>query len=132
MKTALLSLSIAVVWMFGSAMAVAAGGEAPSEATCADDVALATAPSAVQGGCIAIHRRKGRCNACHSIAGVTSGDVAPPLAFMADRFPDRSRLRAQVEDPRWANPGTVMPPFGAHHILTADEIDKVVDFLLTL
>ena len=112
--------------------AVAGGGEAPSEATCADPATLADASIAVQGGCIAIHRRKGNCNACHLIAGVSSGDIAPPLAFMSDRFPDKTRLRSQVEDARRANPATVMPPFGTHRILTSEEIDKVVEFLLTL
>lgn len=109
-----------------------AAGQAPDEQTCRNETALADAPTAAQGGCIAVNRRKGNCNACHLIAGVTSGNIAPPLAAVAQRFPDRERLRAQIEDPRRANPGTVMPPFGAHRILTPEEIDKVVDFLLTL
>ncbi len=112
--------------------ASAAANQAPDEAACADEAALAKAEPATQGGCIAIHRRKGNCIACHLIAGAPSGDVAPPLAFMADRFPDKTKLRAQVEDARRSNPATVMPPFGAHRILTPDEIDNVVEFLLTL
>ncbi len=39
---------------------------------------------------------------------------------------------AQVWDAGVANPRTVMPPFGRHGILSEDEIDKVVEFLLTL
>lgn len=99
---------------------------------CNDEAALLAADTATQGGCIAIHRRKGNCNACHLIAGVPSGDIAPPLAFMAQRFPDKTALRAQIEDARRFNPNTVMPPFGTHHILTPEEIDKVVEFLLRL
>jgi sulfur-oxidizing protein SoxX len=110
----------------------AAANQAPGEATCADEAALAKADPATQGGCITVHRRKGNCIACHLIAGAPSGDVAPPLAFMAERFPDKAKLRAQVEDARRSNPATVMPPFGAHRILTPEEIDKVVEFLLTL
>lgn len=126
------------IWALAGAAALIAApistpaAQAPDEQTCRDEAALADAPASVQGGCIAIQRRKGNCNACHLIAGATSGNIAPPLAGMAQRFPDRERLRAQIEDPRRANPATVMPPFGAHRILTPEEIDKVVDFLLTL
>ncbi|MFL6651878.1 MAG: hypothetical protein ACJ8J7_11395, partial [Sulfurifustaceae bacterium] len=56
-----------------------AAGQAPDEQTCRDEAALADAPASVQGGCIAVHRRKGNCNACHLIAGATSGNIAPPL-----------------------------------------------------
>ena len=57
---------------------------------------------------------------------------APPLISMKQRFPDRARLRAQLADPRQFNRNTVMPPFGAHGILTREEIDQVVEFLYTL
>lgn len=109
-----------------------AGGQAPEERICSDAQALTDRDAATQGGCIAVDRRKGNCNACHLIAGAPSGDIAPPLAFIAQRFPDKVKLRRQIEDARRANPGTVMPPFGTHHILTPEEIDKVVEFLLTL
>lgn len=104
----------------------------PDRSLCADAATLKAADNAVQGGCIALDRHKGNCNACHQIVGVASGNIAPPLAFMADRFPDAARLRAQIDDPRRFNRNSVMPPFGAHRILTPDEIDKVVQFLLTL
>jgi sulfur-oxidizing protein SoxX len=88
--------------------------------------------AAVQGGCIATDRTKGNCQACHMIAGINFGNVAPPLVSMKTRFPDKAKLRAQVWDASVANPKTVMSPFGRHGILSEDEIDKVVEFLLTL
>jgi len=108
-----------------------AQGSAPSSAICNDKAAPPTDP-AVQGGCVAIDRKKGNCHSCHLIAGINHGDVAPPLAAMAQRFPDKAKLRAQVWDAGAANPKTVMPPFGRHGILSEKEIDNIVEFLLTL
>lgn len=85
-----------------------------------------------QGGCIVLERTKGNCMACHAIAGTVSGNIAPPLVQMKQRFPDKAKLRALIDDARKFNPHTVMPPFGTHEILTKDEIDKVVEFVLTL
>ena len=48
------------------------------------------------------------------------------------RFPDRAVLREQIHDARIRNPNTVMPPYGAHGILSSEEVDLVVDYLLTL
>lgn len=107
-------------------------GQAPNEKICRDSEALKQADVATQGGCIATHRRKGNCNACHLIAGIASGDIAPPLVSVSQRFLNRAQLRAQIEEPRRNNPATVMPPFGTHGILTPTEIDEVVEFLLTL
>lgn len=85
-----------------------------------------------QGFCIAINRKKGNCMGCHAIPNVTSGNIAPPMLSMKQRFPDKAKLRAQIWDPRKANPNTVMPPFGEHNILSPEEVDKVVEYVLTL
>jgi sulfur-oxidizing protein SoxX len=86
-----------------------------------------------QGACLVLNRKKGNCTACHAIAGaVSAGDVAPPLVSIKERFPDKAKLREQIWDATKANPNSVMPPFGRNMILTPEEIDKVVDFVLTL
>lgn len=115
-----------------NAAAQAQGGQVPDEAACKDEKALKKADVVTQGGCVVINRRKGNCMACHQIAGIASGNVAPPLTGMKQRFPDKAKLRAQINDARQFNHDTVMPPFGPHKILSADEIDKVVEFVLTL
>lgn len=104
----------------------------PDKKICEHDRAVRSAEPVIQGGCIVVSPRKGNCIGCHAIAGVRSGNIAPPFNSMKQRFPDRARLRAQIVDARLANPNTVMPPFGAHKILTPEEIDSVVEFLLTL
>ncbi len=82
---------------------------------------------------IAFDRRKGNCLACHAMAGgELAGNYGPPLIVMKSRFPDREVLRAQVWDATVRMPSTRMPPYGRHRILTEEEIDLVVDFLLTL
>jgi sulfur-oxidizing protein SoxX len=108
-----------------------AAGRAPDPAVCEDKI-NPPKDAVTQGGCIAITRAKGNCMACHEIAGITSGNIAPPLVNMAERYPDKAKLRAQIYDASKANPNTVMPPFGRHQILTPEEIDKVVKFVLTL
>ena len=51
---------------------------------------------------------------------------------MQKRFPTKEKIREQIWDARTNNPNTVMPPFGAHMILSEDEINKVVEFIWTL
>lgn len=89
--------------------------------------------SASAGRRLAHDWSKGNCLACHKIPGdaqaITSADIGPPLQDIKARFPNRDKLRAQIWDARGVNPDTVMPPFGAAHILTENEIDKIVDYL---
>ena len=86
-----------------------------------------------QGREIAFDRRRGNCLACHVIAGgELPGNYGPPLVVMKSRFPDPGELRAQIWDASVREPATRMPPYGRHRILTEDEIDLVVEFILTL
>jgi len=82
---------------------------------------------------LAFNKKKGNCLACHLIAGGDQpGNIAPPLIGMKARFPDKAKLRAQIAEPRTANPNTMMPPFSAHGVLSEKEIDQVVDFIYSL
>ncbi len=86
-----------------------------------------------EGREIAFDRKMGNCLACHQIEGGASpGNIGPPLMMMAKRFPDRARLEAQLWDATQFNPNSPMPPFGRHQALSKDQIDKIVDFLMTL
>ena len=86
-----------------------------------------------EGKAISFDRAKGNCLACHAIDdGESPGNIGPPLVLMQTRFPDRAKLRAQIWDSTVANPESIMPPFGKHGILTGEEIDKIVAYLLTL
>jgi sulfur-oxidizing protein SoxX len=114
-----------------AAPAVNADDDASHSAVC-KDIAKPPKDAVTQGFCIAINRRKGNCMACHALPNMTSGDIAPPLVSMKQRYPDKAKLRDQIWDASKANPHTVMPPFGRHQILTPEEIDKVVEFVLTL
>jgi len=113
--------------MVASLATALVGGGLPLMAGAAD------ADSVALGKQVAFDRKKGNCLACHMMdGGVSPGDIGPPLIAMKARFPDRAKLRAQVWDPQVANPGTRMPPFGKHQVLSEQEIDAVVDYLLTL
>lgn len=93
-----------------------------------------SADSAIERGkAIAFERRKGNCLACHVIeGGELAGNYGPPLVMMKARYPDRAKLREQIWDASVRDPATRMPPFGRHKVLTEEEIDLVVDYVLTL
>ncbi len=92
---------------------------------------------------LAYNKKKGNCLACHQIPSdpstrspdsknFTATTIGPQLVGMKARFPDKAKLRAQIWDPMVKHPNTVMPPFGAHHILSAKEIDLIVDYVYGL
>lgn len=86
-----------------------------------------------EGQKLAFDRKKGNCLACHQIeGGRLAGNIGPPLVAMKARFPDKAKLHAQISEPRQMNPNTIMPPFGAHGIMSKSEIDKVVEYIHTL
>jgi sulfur-oxidizing protein SoxX len=104
--------------------AAALGTGAPALAT--DD------PRVAAGRELAFATAKGNCLACHAIEGGRQmGDIGPPLADLAARYPDRQVLFDRIWDESAYNPVTLMPPFGRHGILSAEEINLVIDFLLT-
>jgi len=74
------------------------------------------------------------CQACHHYTGTEqAGTVAPPLAGMKARFPNRKKLYNLIYDPQVAiKKDTMMPPFGRNELLAKDEIEKIIDFLYTL
>jgi len=99
----------------------------PITANAADDADIA------KGKELAFDRKLGNCLACHQIDdGSLAGNIGPPLVAMKARFPDFEKLKAQITDPRVANPNTIMPPFGPHSILSAGEIDKIAKYIHTL
>jgi sulfur-oxidizing protein SoxX len=87
-------------------------------------------PPAKAGKEIAFSRDKGNCLACHQIEdGEFPGNIGPPLKALSSRFKDKQRLREQIWDATQFNPQTSMPPFGKNKILSAKEIDLLVDYL---
>ena len=86
-----------------------------------------------QGKAIAMDRKRGNCMSCHVMGDAKlPGNIGPPLVAMKARYPDKAKLRAQVWDATARNPQSLMPPFGKHGILSDGDIDKIVEYLLTL
>ena len=106
-----------------------------------------TPGDAARGRAIVTTRQRGLCLLCH--AGPFpeerfQGDLAPSLAGAGSRLSE-GQLRLRLVDGRRLNPATIMPSYyrseGLHQvgpawqgrtILTAEEIEDVVAFLLTL
>ncbi len=95
--------------------------------------AAADPDRAQQGRRLAQAGDKGNCLACHQIPGDTTGvsqaNIGPPLIGLRERFPRRRALELQIWDASQANPDTVMPPFGRNQILSAEEIERIAEYL---
>lgn len=122
---------IRIMTLFSSAVVLAGAlGLAFNSATAEEKKA---ASAVEEGKAIATHVKKGNCLACHAMDdGDMAGTIGPPLVAMKLRFPDKAVLKAQIVDPRVKNPSSMMPPFGAHEILSDEEIDKIVEYIHTL
>ena len=100
-----------------------------------------------QGQEIVLDPARGNCLICHPIpiAGAEfHGDVGPDLAGVGSRY-DAGEIRLRVVDPKRLNPASVMPAYhrtdGLHRvlqeyrgepILTGQEVDDIVAYLMTL
>lgn len=96
---------------------------------------------------IAIDRKKGNCLACHILPIPEQsfhGETGPDLHGIAKRY-EVGELRLRVVDPKVINPDTLMPSFyrteGLHRvmkkfqgkpILSAQEVEDVLAYLMTL
>ena len=89
--------------------------------------------SAQAGKKVAESRKKGNCFACHAYEGSKlAGNIGPPLVAMKARFPDRAKLRKQLNDPQSNNANTLMPPYGKHEIISKKDVENIIDWLYTL
>jgi sulfur-oxidizing protein SoxX len=99
------------------------------------------------GRAVAINRKKGNCLACHVMPIPEQsfhGEIGPDLNGVASRY-DEGELRLRVVDAKVLNADTIMPAYyrneGFHRVLkdfqgktllSAQEIEDVVSYLLTL
>ena len=102
---------------------------------------------AVAGRKAAINRKQGNCLACHVMPIPEQpfhGLIAPDLAGIASRYSE-GELRLRVVDSKIINPDSFMPAFyrneGFHRvlkkfkgktILTAEQVEDIVSYLMTL
>lgn len=100
-----------------------------------------------RGRSIVLDRERGDCVVCHAMplpGRQFHGTVGPPLDGVGNRY-SAGALRLRLVDPKKVNPHTIMPAYykiaGLYRvaesyrgkpILTAQEIEDVVAYLLTL
>src|SRR3954471_20698995 len=105
-------------------------------AACAAAIAVPGAAQAPAAADLFARSDKGHCVACHQVAAGAGpqslADLGPRLEGSRMRELGKPGIRAVIEDPQRANPQTVMPPFGRHHVLDAAEIDRLVDYVYSL
>ncbi|MCB1864463.1 MAG: sulfur oxidation c-type cytochrome SoxX [Chromatiales bacterium] len=106
------------------------------------------AGNAENGRKVAIDRGRGNCLACHRLPIPEEdfhGEIAPPLMGVGSRY-DAGQLRVRVVDIKQINPASLMPSFYKHPdkfsrvdkkfagktVLTAQEVEDVIAYLLTL
>lgn len=95
-----------------------------------------------------IDRKLGNCLGCHAVTELEAepfhGEVGPPLDGIGDIY-EEGEIRLRVVNPKVVNPDTIMPGFyvtdGLHRvaekfqgktILTAEEVEDIVAYLMTL
>ena len=116
--------------------------------TCAHAQTI-TPPSVQAGFEIMYHPSQGNCVTCHVIGTEKSatmrmekqGNFGPALTGIGSKY-TRAQITQWVTDARKINPQTLMPPYGSLEgiekpndmktILSAEQIQSVVDALLTL
>lgn len=105
------------------------------------------AGDAARGRTIVTDRQKGLCLLCHTGPFPEQrfqGNLAPDLRGAGSRW-DEGQLRLRLVDSSKVNPSTIMPayyrldgltrvggPWQGRPVLSADEVEDVVAFLLTL
>jgi sulfur-oxidizing protein SoxX len=108
---------------------------------------LTLTPGDAARGRFLVVSRDGNCLLCHSIPETgerSMGNVGPPLARVANRLSE-GQLRLRVVDPTRVNRDVAMPayyripepdgvaePYRGKPILTAQQVEDVVTYLLTL
>ena len=157
MRLSILALATVAVATAGMATA---NPVAPADVVYDDGGAVAvslsgTAGDAAAGAVIMTTRGKGNCIACHAVTALSDspfhGEVGPTLDGVADRWSE-AELRGIVANAKKTYEGTMMPAFyktsgyirpgnaftgkaGTEPLpalLTAQEIEDVVAFLMTL
>lgn len=137
------------VWLTAAVALAIAGGTALS-AERAIEQPLTDQPGDVQRGkAVAVNSDLGNCLICHAIPipevpEGASGDIGPSLAGVGTRM-TAGELRQRIVDPKAIDPQTVMPAYfvsdglvrvqsqyAGKTILTAQQIEDLVAFLLTL
>lgn len=144
---------------FAFAATAALAEIAPTAVTFAEDGSIAESLTGVPGNAeegakVASTRPLGNCVACHVVSALTAdfqGDIGPMLDGAADRWSE-AQLRGIVVDAKHTFEGTMMPgmyktgpfirpgdaytgkaaPAELPPILTAQQVEDVVAFLLTL
>lgn len=106
------------------------------------------AGDASEGRSVFMNRKLGNCLACHANADMSEqpfhGEVGPPLDGVGDRW-NEAELRGIVSNSKMMFDGTIMPAFyvddgytralenfEGKSILTAQQVEDVVAYLLTL
>ena len=101
-----------------------------------------------EGRKVFANRKQGNCLACHTNADLAEesfhGEVGPPMDGVADRWTE-AELRGIVTNSKMMFEGTIMPAFyidagytrplddfAGQSILTAQQVEDVVAYLMTL
>ena len=91
----------------------------------------------IEGWCVFIDRNRGNCLACHDLRIdsfpenlAVAGNAGPALENLTSSYPDRNDLRNLIHDASRIFPGTIMPLYGKHQILSSGEINLLVKFLM--
>ncbi|MEP7155332.1 MAG: c-type cytochrome [Betaproteobacteria bacterium] len=95
----------------------------------------ASAQSSAVGRELFMDPAKGNCDACHAVGAslpAAKRKIGSDLSNIQSRYPDKTRLRADIWELGARMAETVMPAYGKNRILTETEIDALVNYVQTL
>ncbi len=92
--------------------------------------------TAQDGRALFLDPAKGRCAHCHQVPGDAAikslSTIGPPLVHMKDKFPTPEALDPVIGDVERRKPGSFMPPYRKHRLLTDAEIAAIARYVWTL
>lgn len=105
-------------------------GKIPTRMPVKKELAEPLNGDAARGKLIATERSQGNCISCHLLKdGTQPGTRGPDLSQYGTWGRTDAETYALVNDLRWRNPDTVMPPIGTNNILNDQQIRDVIAYL---
>lgn len=91
---------------------------------------------AQDGRALFLDASKGRCAHCHQVPGDATvkslSTIGPILANVKDKYPTLEALDAAIGEIEKQKPGSFMPPYRKHRLLTDAEITAIARYVWTL
>ena len=99
-------------------------------------VTMSSASFAQEGRILFLNAAKGGCTNCHQVPSDPTikslSSIGPKLVGVKEKYPTPEALDAAIGDFEKQKPGSFMPPYRKHRLLTDAEIAAIARYVWTL